>query len=56
MTSSAFGGGLSGQTIAVDSAGTGLEWVTPFDSDYISINCNGLLLLQQAQMQWPLVS
>ena len=41
MASSAFGGGLAGQSIAINSAGTGLEWVTPLSGDYIAINANG---------------
>ena len=41
MASSAFGGGLAGQSIAINSAGNGLEWVTPLSGDYIAINANG---------------
>ena len=41
MASSAFGGGLAGQSIAINSAGNGLEWVTPLSGTYIAINANG---------------
>ena len=41
LVQTAFGGGTDGQVVAVDSAGTGLEWITPLKGTYIGVNSTG---------------